>query len=312
MKPGMNKRIRSYLLLLLAAMIWGAAFVAQSEGMDHMQPLSFNGMRMILAGLALLIVVRVSDRKKPENKPGTPLQKKRQLKAELLCALCLFLATNAQQMGLQTTQPGKAGFITALYVVLVPVAYLLVFRRSAGWPVRIGVVLAVCGLWLLCWNPEEKGISAGDLLTAVCAICFTVHIMVIDHYSPLVDPVRLSCGQFLIAGILSVLLSCFTETITWDGIRGSLIPMLYAGLLSGAVGFTLQIIGQKDADPTVASLIMCLESVFAVLFGALIAGETMSGREALGCILMFVAVILAQLSPVICGKLFRKEEGQSS
>ena len=121
----MNKRIRSYLLLLLAAMIWGAAFVAQSEGMDHMQPLSFNGMRMILAGLALLIVVRVSDRKKPENKPGTPLQKKRQWKAELLCALCLFLATNAQQMGLQTTQPGKAGFITALYVVLVPVAYLL-------------------------------------------------------------------------------------------------------------------------------------------------------------------------------------------
>lgn len=298
----MNKRLRSYLLLLLTAMIWGAAFVAQSDGMDYMQPLSFNGMRQILAGLALLITVAVSDRKGNGKKPFTKAEKKIQLKAEILCAICLFLSTNAQQMGLQTTQPGKAGFITALYVVLVPVAYLVVFRKSAGWPVWIGVVLAVIGLWLLCWNPTERGVSSGDLLVAVCAVCFTVHIMVIDHYSPLVDPIRLSCGQFLISGILSVLISCFTETITLTGIRGSLIPMLYAGLLSGAVGYTLQIVAQKNADPTIASLIMCLESVFAVIFGALLAGETMSNREAGGCVILFVAVILAQLSPVICSR----------
>lgn len=298
----MNKRLRSYLLLLLTAMIWGAAFVAQSDGMDYMQPLSFNGMRQILAGLALLITVAVSDRKGNGKKPFTKAEKKIQLKAEILCAICLFLSTNAQQMGLQTTQPGKAGFITALYVVLVPVAYLVVFRKSAGWPVWIGVVLAVIGLWLLCWNPTERGVSSGDLLVAVCAVCFTVHIMVIDHYSPLVDPIRLSCGQFLISGILSVLISCFTETITLTGIRGSLIPMLYAGLLSGAVGYTLQIVAQKNADPTIASLIMCLESVFAVIFGALLAGETMSSREAGGCVILFVAVILAQLYPVICSR----------
>lgn len=305
----MNKRLRSYLLLLLTAMIWGAAFVAQSDGMDYMQPLSFNGMRQILAGLALLITVAVSDRKGNGKKPFTKAEKKIQLKAEILCAICLFLSTNTQQMGLQTTQPGKAGFITALYVVLVPVAYLVVFRKSAGWPVWIGVVLAVIGLWLLCWNPTERGVSSGDLLVAVCAVCFTVHIMVIDHYSPLVDPIRLSCGQFLISGILSVLISCFTETITLTGIRGSLIPMLYAGLLSGAVGYTLQIVAQKNADPTIASLIMCLESVFAVIFGALLAGETMTVREASGCIHMFSAVILAQLSPVILRKLKHTEEG---
>lgn len=298
----MRKRIRSYLLLLLAAMIWGAAFVAQSDGMDYMQPLSFNGMRQILAGLALLPVVCFADRKGIGKKPVTSKAKKTQFIAEVCCGTCLFLSTNAQQMGLQTTQPGKAGFITALYVVLVPVAYLICFRKSAGWLVWIGVVLAVCGLWLLCWDPAEKGISSGDLLVAVCALCFTVHILVIDHFSPVVDPVRLSRGQFLISGILSVGISLFTETITADGIRGSLIPMLYAGLLSGAVGYTLQIIAQKDTDPTVASLIMCLESVFAVIFGALLAGETMTGREGLGCVIMFAAVILAQLSPVLCKK----------
>ena len=293
----MSKQIRGSLLLLLAAMIWGAAFVAQSEGMSSMQPLSFNGMRQLLAGLALLIPVLLRKMKDPSGSQSTPARRKKEWTAGLLCALFLFLSTNAQQMGLQTTSPGKAGFITALYVVLVPIANFIVFRKNPGWVVWLGVLLAVTGLYLLCCDPTEGGFAAGDLMIMACALFYTVHILVIDRFGPAVDPFRLSCMQFLISGAFSVLVSLPFETITLAGIRGSLIPMLYAGILSGAVGFTIQIVAQKETDPTVASLIMCLESVFAVIFGALLVGEKMSTREALGCCLMFSAVILAQLSP---------------
>lgn len=304
----MSKQIRGCLLLLLAAMIWGAAFVAQSEGMNSMQPLSFNGMRQLLAGIALLIPILLRRGKEPENARRTPGQRKKEWTAGLLCALFLFLSTNAQQMGLQTTLPGKAGFITALYVVLVPVANLIVFRKNPGWVVWIGVILAVGGLYLLCCDPTEGGFATGDLMIMACALFFTVHILVIDRFGPAVDPLRLSCMQFLFSGALSVLVALPFETITLSGIRGSLIPMLYAGILSGAVGYTLQIVGQKETDPTVASLIMCLESVFAVIFGALLVGERMTGRETGGCCLMFAAVILAQLSPRLTARAKAKKE----
>lgn len=295
----MSKQLRGNLLLLLAAMIWGAAFVAQSVGMDHMGPLSFNGIRQILAGLVLLPVIALNDRHGNGSKPVTPAAKKTLITAGGLCAIFLFLATNAQQMGLQTTAPGKAGFITALYVVLVPVASFVFLRRNPGRIIWIGVLMAVVGLWLLCCKAGEPVLEAGDILVIVCAVFFTCQILVVDHYSPSVDPVRLSCCQFFGSGILSVLIAFFTETITFEGIMGSLIPLLYAGILSCAVGYTLQIVGQKDTNPTLASLIMCLESVFSVIFGVLLVGETMTSREIWGCILMFAAVILAQLSPLL-------------
>lgn len=292
-----RKSLRGSLLLLLGSVIWGAAFVAQRVGMDHLGPFSFNGIRMLLAGIVLIPVAAFIDRKK---EPGVRPDPKDQRKAGLLCGVLLFVASSLQQMGLVTTSAGKAGFITALYVVLVPVAAWLLFRKNPGRVIWLGVVLAVFALWLLCM-PAGGGfaLQGGDLLVLGCAVAFTGQILCVDYYAPKVSGVKLARDEFLVTGMLSLLIAVFTETITWTGIREALIPILYAGLISGAVAYTLQIIGQRDTDPTVASLIMCLESVFATLSGALILGEKMTVRETVGCVLMFVAVVLAQLSPVI-------------
>ena len=292
-----RKSLRGSLLLLLGSVIWGAAFVAQRVGMDHLGPFSFNGIRMLLAGIVLIPVAAFIDRKK---EPGVRLDPKDQRKAGLLCGVLLFVASSLQQMGLVTTSAGKAGFITALYVVLVPIAAWLLFRKNPGRVIWLGVVLAVFALWLLCM-PAGGGfaLQGGDLLVLGCAVAFTGQILCVDYYAPKVSGVKLARDEFLVTGMLSLLIAVFTETITWTGIREALIPILYAGLMSGAVAYTLQIIGQRDTDPTVASLIMCLESVFATLSGALILGEKMTVRETVGCVLMFVAVVLAQLSPVI-------------
>ena len=292
-----RKSLRGSLLLLLGSVIWGAAFVAQRVGMDHLGPFSFNGIRMLLAGIVLIPVAAFIDRKK---EPGVRPDPKDQRKAGLLCGALLFVASSLQQMGLVTTSAGKAGFITALYVVLVPVAAWLLFRKNPGRVIWLGVVLAVFALWLLCM-PAGGGfaLQGGDLLVLGCAVAFTGQILCVDYYAPKVSGVQLARDELLVTGMLSLLIAVFTETITWTGIREALIPILYAGLMSGAVAYTLQIIGQRDTDPTVASLIMCLESVFATLSGALILGEKMTVRETVGCVLMFVAVVLAQLSPVI-------------
>ena len=292
-----RKSLRGSLLLLLGSVIWGAAFVAQRVGMDHLGPFSFTGIRMLLAGIVLIPVAAFIDRKK---EPGIRPDPKDQRKAGLLCGALLFIASSLQQMGLVTTSAGKAGFITALYVVLVPVAAWLLFRKNPGRVIWLGVVLAVFALWLLCM-PAGGGfaLQGGDLLVLGCAVAFTGQILCVDYYAPKVSGVKLARDEFLVTGMLSLLIAVFTETITWTGIHEALIPILYAGLMSGAVAYTLQIIGQRDTDPTVASLIMCLESVFATLSGALILGEKMTVRETVGCVLMFVAVVLAQLSPVI-------------
>ena len=294
-----RKSLRGSLLLLLGSVIWGAAFVAQRVGMDHLGPFSFNGIRMLLAGIVMIPVAVVSERKhKKEAGPSPELKDQR--RAGLLCGVMLFVASSLQQMGLVTTTAGKAGFITALYVVLVPVAAWLLFKKNPGRVIWLGVALAVVALYLLCM-PAGGGftLQGGDLLVLGCAIAFTVQILCVDHYAPKVSGVKLARDEFLVTGVLSLGIAVFTETITWAGAREALIPILYAGLMSGALGYTLQIVGQRDTDPTVASLIMCLESVFATLTGALLLGEKMTARETVGCILMFVAVILAQLSPVI-------------
>ena len=291
--------MRGSLLLLLGSMIWGAAFVAQRVGMDHLGPFSFNGIRMLLAGVVMIPVAAFSGRKN-NNGTDAALNPKDQRRAGLLCGIMLFVASSLQQMGLVTTTAGKAGFITALYVVLVPVAAWLLFRKNPGRIIWLGVALAVFALYLLCM-PAGGGFSlqSGDLLVLGCAVCFTAQILGVDHYAPKVSGVRLARDEFLVTGALSLLIALFTEKITWTGIREAMIPILYAGLMSGAVAYTLQIIGQRDTDPTIASLIMCLESVFASLTGAILLHEKMTVRETVGCILMFAAVILAQLSPVI-------------
>ena len=288
------------MLLLLGSVIWGAAFVAQRVGMDHMGPFTFGGIRMLLAWLVMVPVTVLFERKNKKAPGYTEADPKEQRRAGVMCGLLLFAATSLQQMGLVSTTAGKAGFITALYVVLVPVAAWLLFRKNPGRIIWMGVILAVAALWLLCM-PAGGGfdLQTGDLLVLGCAVCFTFQILCVDHYAPRVSGVRLARDEFLITGSLSMLIAVFTETITWEGIREAMIPILYAGVLSGAVGYTLQVLGQRDTDPTVASLLMCLEAVFAVLTGVIVLGEKMTVRETVGCVLMFTAVILAQLSPVI-------------
>ena len=210
-------------------------------------------------------------------------------------------------MGLVETSAGKAGFITALYVVLVPVAGWLLFRRNPGRVIWLGVILALLALYLLCIPEGGFRLERGDGLVLGCAVCFTGQILCVDRFAPTVDGLRLSRDQFLVTGVLSLAVALLTETFSLQGVRDALIPLVYTGVFSGGIGYTLQIIGQREVNPTVASLLMSMESVFAVLTGALLLGERMTGRETWGCVLMFSAVILAQLSPVISAGMQKKE-----
>jgi len=299
-----QKSIRGSLLLLLGSVIWGAAFAAQRAGMEHVQPFTFSGVRMLLAGL-VMIPAAVLAKKKNGIAPQTAEQKREQRKGGVICGALLCAATSLQQTGLVYTSAGKAGFITALYVVLVPVAGWLVLRKQPGRVIWAGVGLAVVALYLLCVPVSGFQVEWGDAMLLGCAVCFTGQILCVDYFAPRVDGFTLARDEFLITGTVSMAIALATETIQMDGILEAVIPILYAGILSGAVGYTLQIVGQRDVNPTVASLIMCLESVFAVLTGAILLGEKMTGREATGCILMFAAVILAQLSTVLKGTHIR-------
>jgi drug/metabolite transporter (DMT)-like permease len=299
-----RKALRGSLLLLLGAVIWGAAFAAQRAGMDHVGPFTFSGVRMLLAGIVMIPASMLSRRKAG---PVTAEVQKKQRLGGLICGLLLFFATSLQQIGLVYTSAGKAGFITALYVVLVPVAGWVFLRKQPGKMIWAGVGLAVIALYLLCVPAEGFQIEKGDALLLGCAVCFTGQILCVDHYAPQVDGLTLARDEFLITGALSMIIAVFTEEIRMDGILEAAFPIIYSGILSGAVGYSLQIIGQRDVNPTVASLVMCLEAVFAVLTGAIMLGERITGREIAGCVLMFCAVILAQLSVAFKGNRTQKE-----
>jgi len=299
-----RKALRGSLLLLLGAVIWGAAFAAQRAGMDHVGPFTFSGVRMLLAGIVMIPASMLSRRKAG---PVTAEVQKKQRRGGLICGLLLFFATSLQQIGLVYTSAGKAGFITALYVVLVPVAGWVFLWKQPGKMIWAGVGLAVIALYLLCVPAEGFQIEKGDALLLGCAVCFTGQILCVDHYAPQVDGLTLARDEFLITGALSMIIAVFTEEIRMDGILEAAFPIIYSGIFSGAVGYSLQIIGQRDVNPTVASLVMCLEAVFAVLTGAIMLGERMTGREIAGCVLMFCAVILAQLSAAFKGNRTQKE-----
>lgn len=292
---GMNKFVlRQSLLLFLAAVIWGVAFVAQKEGMDYVGPLTYNGVRNILGGLVLLPCIVLLDRirgRQPaedEGHGGGQL-----LLGGLCCGIILFGASSFQQFGIQYTTVGKAGFITAMYILLVPLMGIFIHRK-VGVKVWIGVVFAVCGLYLLCMK-EGLRLELGDSLVLVCAVIFTLHILVIDYFSPKVDGVRMACIQFWVCGILSVICCFVFETPDIKSILAAWKPICYGGIMSTGVAYTLQIVGQRDMNPTVASLIMSLESVVSAVAGFIILHQTMSGRELIGCCLMVVAIVLAQL-----------------
>ncbi len=287
----MSRRARANVMLVVTAMIWGSAFVAQSVGMDYVGPFTFQAVRSFLGGLTLLPVIFLMKRRAaPEPRGGT----RRELwLAGGLCGLCLFAASSLQQVGLLYTSAGKSGFITALYVVLVPCVGLLLGKR-APLTVWLAALLAALALYLLCVDGDFT-IGRGELLTLACALGFTVHILVIDHFAPRVDGVQMSCIQFFVCAALAAAATALWEKPSTSAILQCWLPICYAGILSAGVGYTFQIVAQRDTSPMVASLLMSLESVFAVLFGALLLRERLSGREYLGCVLMFAAVVLAQL-----------------
>ena len=289
-------QIQHSLLLLLTAVIWGTAFVAQSVGMDYVGPFTFLCTRSLIGGVALLPVIAFMDRQKSKEarlEEKKPENKKILIKGGILCGLALCFASAFQQYGLLFTTVGKAGFITACYIVLVPIAGLF-FGKRCGINVWIGVILAVGGLYCLCIT-ETLQIGTGDILVFICAFLFAAHILIIDHFTPYVDGVKMSCIQFFVCGIVASIGMLVLEQPDISDVLMAWQSILYAGLLSSGVGYTLQIVGQKDLNPTVASLIMSLESVVSVLAGLLILHQTLSGREALGCVLMFAAIVLAQL-----------------
>ena len=285
-----KEQIKGILQLSFATLIWGSAFVAQSVGMDHLGPMSFQAVRSALAVLALLSVILLMDR---DPKVYLLRWKSKSLwKTGILCGLSLFVAQGLQQVGLLYTEPGKAGFITAMYIVLVPVLGLFLGRKC-GIRVWISVALAVAGLYLLsCVGVTQ--INIGDILILGAAAAFAVQIVLIDVLAQALDGIRLNCIQFLVVAVLSALTAAFTETLTWQGILDCAVPLLYTGVLSSGVAFTLQILGQQHLPPEPASLIMSLESVFAVLAGWAILGQTLRPTELLGCGLVFIGVILSQ------------------
>ena len=275
----MHKQTKGCILLLLCAMIWGAAFVAQSEGMQYVGPFTMGATRFFLAGLVLLPVIRVLDRKGwSQNRPVTKEDKKRQLAAGAICGVLLFAATTLQQFGLLDTTVGKSGFVTALYIVFVPIVGVLTGKK-AGLRVWLCAAAAVFGMYLLCVG-SGFSVAGGDLLTLGCAVLFTFHICYISAVSPRMDGVRLSCVQFFVCSALSAIGMFVFES---------------PGVFSGGVAYTFQIIGERDVQPALASLLMSLESVFAALFGWILIGQGLSGRELIGCAIMFAAILLSQL-----------------
>lgn len=308
----MSKRTKGNLLLLLTSFIWGSAFVAQSSGMDYVGPYTYNMARNVLAFLFLIPVIYVIGKKKgvtdnagsgtgiddvasgEANWKSILLPDRTTLVGGIYCGLVMAVASSLQQIGITMTTAGKAGFITALYIILVPLMGVFIGKKIPR-IIWFCVVLAMAGFYLLCVK-EGFSISKGDILVLFCSVGFSVHIMTIDHFtSKGVDGVKMACIQFAVAAIVMTPLMFALENPSVSGLLSAWMTIAYAGILSSGVGFTLQIVAQKDTDPTTATLIMSLESVFAAVSGCLFLNEVLLPKEILGCILVFVAVILAQV-----------------
>lgn len=290
-----KEQLKGGATLALCAMIWGVAFVAQSAGMEHVGPCTFNAVRNFIACIALLPVIFLSGRfKRREEETAAAGKNSRQLLGGgILCGLFLCAASLLQQIGIQYTTAGKAGFLTALYIVIVPLLGIFL-GRLPGVKVWMGVVLSLLGVYLLSVK-DGFSISGGDALVIICAVLFSFHILVVDKVSPKVDGVRLSWIQFFVSAVLSLVFALIWEKPQLSAILAAWLPLLYTGVLSSGVGYTLQILGQRKASPTVASLILSLESVFAALAGWALKNEALAPKELLGCCLVFAAVVLAQL-----------------
>lgn len=293
----MNKyTLRQSMILFVTATIWGVAFVAQSVGMDYVGPYTFIAARNVIALLVLLPWMAFRDRSS-RKKGGSGAQKSDRrslLTGGVCCGICLFAASVLQQYGMKYTTVGKAGFITAMYIVLVPV-FGIFLKKKTGVKVWLAVAVALAGLYLLCMTAGDFYLQKGDIYILGCAAVFAVHILVVDHFSPMVDGVKLSCVQFAVNAILGTGMLLLLERPDLSDLVAAWLPIVYAGALSSGVGYTFQIIGQKGMNPTAASLILSLESVISVLAGWLLLHQALTARELAGCALVFAAIILVQL-----------------
>ena len=294
----MNKNpMKGVILLLIAAFIWGTTFVAQSMGTNHLNAFSFNCIRNFIGVFALIPVLLWqihANEKELTIKSIKAVFSKELLIGGFLCGTALCLASNFQQMGIEHSTVGKSAFITTLYIVFVPL-FGLFAKKKLPLQVWCGVVLAIIGLYLLCMKNEVFVLELGDIYLLLCAFFFTVQITVIDHFAPKVNCIALSMMQFFVTAVLSGIGMISTEIPSVENIWGAMIPLLYAGVLSSGIAFTFQIISQKHLAPTVASLLMSLESVFATLAGWVVLHEILSTKELIGCGLVFAAVILSQI-----------------
>ncbi len=293
-----KKSMGSSGMLMLTALIWGTAFVAQSEGMNYVGGFTFNGCRFLLGGAVLIPCIFLL--RKLNGQQWVKLteeerknQKKYGIIGGICCGILLCLASSLQQFGIVHTTVGKAGFITACYIVIVPLLGIFLHRK-AGLNIWISVGIAAVGMYLLCIT-EDFVIGRGDFLMFLCAVGFSLHVLVIDYFSPKADGVVISCIQFFTAGAISCIMMVLFENLDWSAVLSAWLPILYAGVMSCGVAYTLQVVAQKDVEPARASLIMSLESVFSVLAGWAILGQSLSLRELFGCMLVFGAIMLAQM-----------------
>ena len=285
---------KSNLLLILASIIWGCAFVAQNVGMNYIGPWTFSTIRFLIAGFSLLAIIPILDKKRTHViRPKTKEEKMKLLLGSVLCGLALSIGSIVQQIAMLTVPVAKAGFLTTLYVLFVPMITLL-FGKKIPLKVWIGIAMALFGLYLLSMA-GNLAIGIGEILLILAAFLFAIHIIIIGHFSTRVDPVRLSCRQLLIGGFATVIPMIVIEKPTIGSILAAYIPLLYTGIFSSCVAYTLQIFAQKEANPTIAGMLLSLESVFAALAGYLILHQVLNTRELIGCVVIFIAIVIAQL-----------------
>ena len=294
-----NKKVLGNILLILTAFIWGTAFVGQRQGMEHMGPITFNACRMALAALTIGTVSFVLRKRDAQKQQDMSDQSGREYRKNtviggICCGFFLTIAALFQQMGMVYTTAGKGGFITAMYILLVPVINWILFKRKSRPLVWIAVLMGIAGIYLLCVT-EGLTLEKGDALVMVCPFFFAGHILCCDYFVQRANPVELSAIQFFTVTVLSTIMAFIVENPTWQQVTAAIVPIVWLGVLSGGIGYTFQIIAQQYTDPTVASLLMSLEAVFAVLAGTVLLGERMSARELFGAAIMFAAIILAQI-----------------
>lgn len=293
--------LRQSLLLFITATIWGSGFIGQSIGMDHVSPFAFTFFRTLIGSLVLLPVIwGLKKQAAAKGKSLRRADRRTFFLGSFCCGACLIAAESFQQFGLVWTEASKAGFITSMYIIFVPLISWFMGKRP-NLLILIGVLLSAVGLYLLCIDPNKSfQLQTGDALILICAVVFAFHILVIAYYVERIDGVELSCGQFLVASFLGlVLMLIFDHNLTWENFKAALPAMLWCGIMSNGVAYTLQIVGQRGINPTIATIILSMESVMAVFFGWLILDESLSVRQYIGCAVMFAAVIIAQLNPRI-------------